>query len=203
MRSACPAWRAGIPNSSGSFLMMSHVLPEGMPKVLALQLSEQDGVPSLVQACCICQPPPTAAVWGAAHGFLALHHKATDDLYLFCMNCGDDMVWLPPLPEGFTTGLISDGIRSGGIFFHELPVTSYVVLSNDHPRLHWELMVIDLGLPPLWALLKYAMHTWNIHEDCGNHKKLTLQFMRIISCQGKKVLEEWRATMSNSYHASW
>ena len=53
------------------------------------------------------------------------------------------------------------------------------------------------------GMLKYTMHTWNILEDCENHKKLTLQCMRIRSCQGKKVLEEWRASMSNSYHASW
>jgi len=61
------------------------------------------------------------------------------------------------------------------------------------------------GPDKLWnyGLLKYAMHTWNILEDCGNYKKLTLQWMRIISCQGKKVLEEWRASISNNYHASW
>ena len=52
-------------------------------------------------------------------------------------------------------------------------------------------------------LLKYVMHTRNILEDFGNHKKLTLQCMRIRPCQSKKVLEEWRANMSNSYHASW
>ena len=34
-------------------------------------------------------------------------------------------------------------------------------------------------------------------------QKLTLQCTRIRSCQGKKVLEEWRASMINSYHASW
>ena len=53
------------------------------------------------------------------------------------------------------------------------------------------------------TLLKYAMHTWNILEDYGDHKKLTLQCMKIRSYESKKVLEEWRAIMSNSYHASW
>ena len=52
------------------------------------------------------------------------------------------------------------------------------------------------------GVLKYAIHTWNILEDCENHKKLTLQCMRIRSYQGKKVLEEWRASMSNTYHVS-
>ena len=47
------------------------------------------------------------------------------------------------------------------------------------------------------GVLKYAMNTWNILEDYGNHKKLTLQCIRIRSWQCKKVLEEWRASMSN------
>jgi len=54
-----------------------------------------------------------------------------------------------------------------------------------------------------WILLKYAMHIRNIIEDCENYKKLTLQCMRIKSCQSKKILEEWGASMSNNYHASW
>ena len=53
------------------------------------------------------------------------------------------------------------------------------------------------------GMLKYAVHTWSILEDCGNHKKLNLQSTMIRSRQGKKVLEEWRACMSYSCHASW
>ena len=64
--------------------------------------------------------------------------------------------------------------------------------------------ILTLNFFSIWRLMmKYTMHTLNIIEDCGNHKKLTLQCIRIRSCQDKKVLEEWRASISNNYHVSW
>ena len=67
--------------------------------------------------------------------------------------------------------------------------------SNDDYNFLFRQFVVCKGL------LKYAMHTWNILDDCGNHNKPILQYMRIRSCQGKKALEEQRASMSNSCHA--
>lgn len=130
MRSTCRAWRAGVPNTNGPLLMASH-LDTG--KMVALQLTAPEGRsnPSLVPCACVCQPPFSAALWGAANGLLSLQKIGTNYLFLYCLNCGD-MVPLPRLPPGCSTGCASDALGteafgSGGVFFNEQPTKLFAI----------------------------------------------------------------------------
>lgn len=170
MRSTCPAWRAGVPNTNGPLLIMSRlddeVMPFGIDKMLALQMvASEGGATSLVRCPCFCRPLPPpdalwgatrgllphASVWGAAHGLVAFQQEGTFDVYLFCLNCGQNNVRLPRLPLGCTTGCRSgmasevDDITSGGIFFHELPITPLAILFSGRPTMFTDQHIDDYG----------------------------------------------------------
>nr|XP_034588845.1 uncharacterized protein LOC117851049 [Setaria viridis] len=96
--------------------------------------------------------------------------------------------------EEETVALIAEGINKNYVDLK-------ICLDSIMTEIHGEEVITEL--PGGYELLKYAMHTWNILEDCGDLKRLTLLCIRIRSWQGKKVLENWRGCMSHSCHASW
>lgn len=145
MRSVCTRWRAAIPKTSGPWLVLSRLqedLPRGSDKTVFVEIVAPDGDgadPRLALLKCLCPPPATSSCWGAAYGSLTLRHDGTNNVFLYCMNCGRD-TWIPPL---------SDGMTPMGIYFDEYPTQlRAIIVCDDYPRLHFER--INMDALPRW-----------------------------------------------------
>ncbi|EAZ16706.1 hypothetical protein OsJ_32182 [Oryza sativa Japonica Group] len=133
-------------------------LPRGSDKTVFVEIVAPDGDgadPRLALLKCLCPPPATSSCWGAAYGSLTPRHDGTNNVFLYCMNCGRD-TWIPPL---------SDGMTPMGIYFDEYPTQlRAIIVCDDYPRLYFERINMD------------ALPRWDEYPGTGQYHMSSVGF---------------------------